>query len=57
MAAASLIGEQAWTVCHDARGHEHEFKITAEQYVALGVRGMPQKSVWESPEEAALDSF
>src|SRR5262245_29965683 len=55
--ASEVIGEQSWTVCHDARGHEHEFKITAAEYEALKIRGTPQKSVMESPEEAALDSF
>jgi hypothetical protein len=57
MTAAHLIGDQAWTVCHDARGNEHEFKITAAEYDALKIRGTPQKSVMESPEDAALDSF
>jgi hypothetical protein len=57
MTVAHQIGEQAWTVCHDARGHEHEFEITATEYDALKIRGMPQKSVMESPEDAALDSF
>lgn len=52
-----IIGEQAWTLCHDARGHEHEFKITAEEYAGLAISGMPEKSVMESPEEAALDAF
>jgi hypothetical protein len=35
----------------------HEFKITAAEYKALSVRGMPQESVMETPDQAALDSF
>jgi hypothetical protein len=55
--AANIIGEQSWTVCHDARGHVHKFKITADEYAALRVRGMPQKSVMKAPDQAALDAF
>src|SRR5207245_912367 len=54
---ANVIGEQSWTVCHDARGNEHEFRITAAEYEALKIRGTPQKSVMEPAEEAALDAF
>lgn len=53
----NLIGEQAWTVCHDARGNVHEFKLTTGEYKALAVSGTPQKSVMEPADQAALDSF
>ena len=54
---AHVIGKQSYTVCHDVRGHIHEFPITADEYAALSVRGTPQKSVMETADEAALDSF
>jgi hypothetical protein len=57
MTAAHLIGQQSWTVCHDARGHEHEFTLTQAEYAALAVKGSPQESVMEPADEAALDSF
>src|SRR3977135_1679138 len=56
-AVARVIGQQSYTLCHDARGHVHEFTITAEEYAALLIRGTPQKSVMEPADEAALDSF
>jgi hypothetical protein len=57
MTVAHDIGQQAWTVCVDARGHEHEFKLTAQEYASLSISGMPQKSVMEPAAQAALDSF
>jgi hypothetical protein len=57
MTAAHLAGQQAWTKCHDVRGNEHEYKLTSAEYDALKIRGMPQESIMESPEDAALDSF
>jgi hypothetical protein len=54
---AHVIGQQSYTVCHDARGNVHEFPITAAEYAALAIRGTPEKSVMESPDQAALDSF
>jgi hypothetical protein len=55
--SAHVIGQQSYTICHDARGNVHEFKITAAEYAVLQVRGTPQKSVMETPDEAALDAF
>jgi hypothetical protein len=57
MTEAHLLGQQAWTVCHDARDNQHEFKLTAEQYAALAKEGMPDESVMEPADQAALDSF
>jgi hypothetical protein len=57
MTPAHTGGWGYWTVCHDARGHEHEFTLTEQEYTALMIRGTPQRSVMESPEEAALDAF
>jgi hypothetical protein len=54
---AHVIGQQSYTVCHDARGHVHEFPITDQEYAALQIRGTPQKSVMEPADQAALDSF
>jgi hypothetical protein len=55
--SAHIVGTQSFTVCHDARGNVHEFPITSQEYVALRVRGTPQKSVMEPADQAALDSF
>jgi hypothetical protein len=52
-----VVGQQSYTVCHDARGNVHEFPISAAEYAALSVRGTPQKSVMETPDQAALDAF
>jgi cytoskeletal protein RodZ len=57
MIVAHEVGQQAWTVCHDARGHGHEFTLTAEEYAALAENGMPSKSIMEPADQAALDSF
>jgi hypothetical protein len=54
---AQVIGQQSYTVCHDARGNVHEFPITSAEYAALAIRGTPEKSVMESPDQAALDAF
>jgi hypothetical protein len=54
---AHVIGKKSYTVCHDARGHLHDFPITADEYAPLSVRGTPQKSVMEPADQATLDSF
>jgi hypothetical protein len=57
MMPAHTKGWGYWTVCHDARGHEHEFTLTEQEYAALVIRGTPERSVMESPADAALDAF
>ncbi len=57
MAPAHVIGQQAWTQCHDNQGNVHEFKLSKAEYAALAVRGMPQEYVMEAADQAVLDSF
>jgi hypothetical protein len=57
MTPAHTTGWGYWTVCHDARGHEHEFTLSEQEYAALMIRGTPERSVMESPADAALDAF
>jgi len=56
---AHKIGTQSWTVCHDKRGNVHEFKLTDQEYADLAKPDAttPQKSIMESADQAALDSF
>jgi hypothetical protein len=57
MMSTHTMGWGYWTICHDARGNEHEFALTKQEYEALMIRGTPQRSVMESPADAALDAF
>jgi hypothetical protein len=57
MTVAHTMGWGYWTMCHDARGHAHEFTLTEQEYAALMIRGTPERSVMESPADAALDAF
>jgi hypothetical protein len=57
MTPTHTMGWGYWTICHDVRGHQHEFTLTEEEYEALMIRGTPQRSVMESPADAALDAF
>jgi hypothetical protein len=57
MTPTHTMGWGYWTICHDARGHQHEFTLTEQEYEALMIRGTPQRSVMESPADAALDAF
>ena len=57
MTPAHTMGWGYWTICHDALGHEHEFTLTEQEYAALMIRGTPERSVMESPADAALDAF
>jgi hypothetical protein len=57
MIAAQDVGQQAWVVCVDARGHEHEFKLSQQEYASLATANMPQEFIMEPVDQAALDSF
>jgi hypothetical protein len=55
---AHIVGQQAWTECHDKRGNVHKFQLTGDEYAALALpdAGTPQKSVMETSAQAAIDS-